>query len=194
MSILVTLGTGIGGGIVAGGTLLRGNHGFAGEVGHMVIQAGGDPCPCGQRGCWERYASGGGLGRLGQQAAAEGRAGAVLARAGGEPHMVRGEHVTVAAAEGDAEAQAVLAELGWWVALGLANLANVFDPQAFVLGGGLVEAGDLLLGPVRTAFAGLLTGAPHRPPVDIIPATLGEHAGAIGAACLFEILREISSA
>jgi glucokinase len=180
--ILVTLGTGIGGGIVAGGTLLRGANGFAGEVGHMVIQAGGDPCPCGQRGCWERYASGGGLGRLGQRAAAEGRAARVLARAGGEPHMVRGEHVTVAAADGDAEARAVLAELGWWVALGLANLANVFDPQAFVLGGGLVEAGDLLLGPVRTAFAGLLTGAAHRPPVDVIPATLGEHAGAIGAA------------
>jgi glucokinase len=192
--ILVTLGTGIGGGIVAGGTLLRGANGFAGEVGHMVIQAGGDPCPCGQRGCWERYASGGGLGRLGQRAAAEGRAARVLARAGGEPHMVRGEHVTVAAGEGDADARAVLAELGWWVALGLANLANVFDPQAFVLGGGLVEAGDLLLGPVRTAFAGLLTGAAHRPPVDIIPATLGEHAGAIGAACLFGILREIGSA
>jgi glucokinase len=192
--ILVTLGTGIGGGIVAGGALLRGAHGFAGEIGHMVIDPDGDPCPCGQRGCWERYASGGGLGRLGQRAAAEGRAARVLARAGGDAHLVRGEHITVAAADGDAEARAVLAELGWWVALGLANLANVFDPQAFVLGGGLVEAGDLLLGPVRTAFAGLLTGAAHRPPVDIIPATLGEHAGAIGAACLFEILREIGPA
>jgi glucokinase len=192
--ILVTLGTGIGGGIVAGGALLRGANGFAGEIGHMVIDPDGDPCPCGQRGCWERYASGGGLGRLGQRAAAEGRAARVLARAGGDPQLVRGEHITVAAADGDAEARAVLAELGWWVALGLANLANVFDPQAFVLGGGLVEAGDLLLGPVRTAFAGLLTGAAHRPPVDIIPATLGEHAGAIGAACLFEILREIGPA
>lgn len=189
--IMVTLGTGIGGGIVAGGTLLRGANGFAGEVGHMVIDPDGDPCPCGQRGCWERYASGGGLGRLGQRAAAEGRAARVLARAGGDPHMVQGEHITTVAAEGDAEACAVLAELGWWVALGLANLANVFDPQAFVLGGGLVEAGELLLSPVRTAFAGLLTGAAHRPPIDIIPATLGEHAGAIGAACLFEILREI---
>jgi glucokinase len=192
--ILVTLGTGIGGGIVAGGTLLRGAHGFAGEIGHTVIDPDGLACGCGQRGCWEQYASGGGLGRLGQKAAAEGRAARVLARAGGEPGLVRGEHVTVAAADGDAEAQAVLAELGWWVALGLANLANVFDPQAFVIGGGLVEAGDLLLGPVRAAFAGLLTGAAHRPPVDILPATLGEHAGAIGAACLFEILREISRA
>jgi len=189
--ILVTLGTGIGGGIVAGGSLLRGANGFGGEIGHMVINTDGPPCPCGQRGCWERYASGSGLAGIAQRAAAEGRAPRVLARAGGEPAMVRGEHVTVAAAEGDRGAQDVLAELGWWVAQGLADLANVFDPEAFVLGGGLVEAGDLLLNPVRAAFAELLTGAAYRPPVDILPATLGEHAGAIGAACLFEIPREI---
>ncbi|MDQ4090586.1 MAG: ROK family protein, partial [Actinomycetota bacterium] len=95
---------------------------------------------------------------------------------------------------GDAGARAVLAELGWWVALGLANLANVFDPDAFVLGGGLVEAGELLLGPVRAAFSELLTGASYRPEVAIVPATLGEHAGAIGAACLFDDVREIGSA
>ena len=189
--ILVTLGTGIGGGIVAGGSLLRGANGFGGEIGHMVINTDGPPCPCGQRGCWERYASGSGLATIAQRAAADGRAPRVLARAGGEPQMVRGEHVTVAAAEGDAGARAILAELGWWVAQGLANLANAFDPRAFVLGGGLVEAGDLLLDPVRAAFAKLLTGAAYRPAVDILPATLGEHAGAIGAACLFEIPREI---
>jgi len=189
--ILVTLGTGIGGGIVAGGRLLRGANGFAGEIGHMVVDPEGPPCPCGQRGCWERYASGGGLGRLARQAVAEGRGARVLALAGGDPALVRGEHVTDAAAGGDSEAQAVLAELGWWVALGLANLANAFDPQAFVLGGGLVEAGDLLLAPVRAAFDGLLTGGSYRPSIDIVPATLGEHAGAIGAACLFDVGREI---
>jgi glucokinase len=183
--ILVTLGTGIGGGIVAGGGLLRGANGFAGEIGHMVVDPDGPECPCGQRGCWEQFASGGGLGRLGRRAAAEGRAGHVLALAGGDPAGVRGEHVTAAAAEGDVEAHAVLADFAWWVALGLANLANAFDPQAFVLGGGLIEAGDLLLGPVRTAFAGLLTGASYRPAIAIVPATLGEHAGAVGAACLF---------
>ena len=192
--ILVTLGTGIGGGIVAGGALLRGANGFAGEIGHMVVDPDGPDCPCGQRGCWERFASGGGLGRLAQQAAAEGRATQVLALAGGDPAMVRGEHVTAAAADGDPEAHAVLAELGWWVALGLVNLANAFDCQAFVLGGGLIEAGELLLGPVRTAFGQLLTGASHRPAVAIVPATLGEHAGAIGAACLFDIGREITPA
>lgn len=192
--ILVTLGTGIGGGIVAGGALLRGANGFAGEIGHMVVDPDGPECPCGQRGCWERFASGGGLGRLGQRAAAEGRATHVLALAGGDPARVRGEHVTAAAANGDVEAHAVLADLGWWVALGLANLANAFDPRAFVLGGGLVEAGELLLGPVRTAFAGLLTGASHRPGIAIVPATLGEHAGAIGAACLFDVGSEIAPA
>ncbi len=191
--ILVTLGTGIGGGIVAGGALLRGANGFAGEFGHMVVDPDGPPCPCGQRGCWERFASGGGLGRLAQQAAADGRATRVLDLAGGEPSLVRGEHVTQAAAAGDAEALALLAELGWWVALGLANLANAFDPQAFVLGGGLIEAGDMLLGPVRTAFAGLLTGGSYRPPVDIVAAALGEHAGAIGAACLFDVVPEIGA-
>ena len=189
--ILATLGTGIGGGIVAGGTLLRGANGFAGEIGHMIVDPEGPPCPCGQRGCWERYASGGGLGRLAEQAVAQGRAGRVLALAGGDPAQVRGEHVTAAAAEGDAEARAVLAELGSWVALGLVNLANAFDPQAFVLGGGLVAAGELLLAPVRTAFEGLLTGGAYRPAAPILPATLGEHAGAIGAACLFDVVREI---
>jgi glucokinase len=153
----------------------------------MIVDPDGPPCPCGQRGCWERFASGSGLGRLGREAAAAGAATRIVALAGGDPASVRGEHVTAAAAEGDAEAAAVVVRFGWWVALGLANLANVFDPQAFVLGGGLVEVGELLLAPVRTAFAQLVTGGAHRPRVDIVPATLGEHAGAIGAASLFDI-------
>jgi glucokinase len=189
--VLVALGTGIGSGIIVDGRLLRGANGFAGEVGHMIVDPDGPPCPCGQRGCWERFASGSGLGRLGRLAAEAGRAARVTALAGGDPASVRGEHVTVAAAEGDAEAAAVLVEFGWWVALGLANLANVFDPQAFVLGGGLIGVGELLLDPVRAAFAGLVTGGAHRPPVAIVPATLGERAGAIGAASLFEVSREI---
>ncbi|HVL28517.1 MAG TPA: ROK family protein, partial [Acidimicrobiales bacterium] len=159
-------------------------------IGHMVVDPEGPPCPCGQRGCWERFASGSGLGQVGRRAAAAGAADRVLALAGGDPAQVRGEHVTVAAAEGDEGACTVLADFGWWVALGLANLANIFDPEAFVLGGGLVEAGDLLLQPVRAAFADLLTGASHRPQVDIVPASLGERAGAIGAACLFDDVRE----
>ncbi len=182
--VVVTLGTGIGGGIVAGGRLARGANGFAGEVGHMVVVKGGPACPCGKRGCWERFASGSGLGRLAREAAEGGRAGAVLALAGGDPEAVRGEHVSAAARAGDAEACEVLAELGWWVALGLANLANLLDPEAFVVGGGLATLGDLLFDPIRAAFATLLEGAAFRPPIPILPASLGPRAGAIGAACL----------
>ena len=182
--VLVTLGTGIGGGIILGGRLFRGHNGFAGEIGHMVVDPHGPPCVCGQRGCWERFASGSGLGRLAREAAVGGRADRIVSLAGGDPEDVKGEHVTAAAGEGDEEALAVMRDFGWWVALGLANLANAFDPELFVLGGGLVEAGEVLLSPVRSAFAELLDGADHRPDVGIVAAELGEHAGAIGAALL----------
>ncbi len=150
--VLVTLGTGIGGGLIVGDELVRGAAGFAGEPGHMVVDPNGPPCPCGRRGCWERYASGSGLGRLGREAAEAGRAGAVVALAGGDPEAVRGEHVTAAAAGGDPEALAVMADFAWWVALGMANLVNLLDPEVVIIGGGLAEAGELLLGPTRAAF------------------------------------------
>ena len=180
--ILATLGTGIGGGIVTDGSVERGSHGFAGEIGHMIVDPHGPECPCGQRGCWERFASGSGLGRMAREAVAAGRAKRVLQLAGDNPEAVRGEHVTRAVAEGDAEATDVLAGFAWWVALGLANLANIFDPEAFVLGGGLVRAGEALLGPTRTALRGLLPS--QRPDVAVLPAILGERAGAVGAASL----------
>ena len=190
--LLVALGTGIGGGIVADGMLVRGANGFSGEVGHMIVDPDGPPCPCGKRGCWERFASGSGLARLGREAAEAGKGARTVELAGGAFTDVRGQHVGVAAREGDRQALAVLDDFGWWVALGLSNLASIFDPQAIVLGGGLVEMGELLLGPVRKAFPDLLTGGAHRPPVDILPAALGEHAGAIGAAALFDLPREIA--
>ncbi|MEA2971987.1 MAG: glucokinase [Actinomycetota bacterium] len=182
--VLVTLGTGIGGGVITGGRLTHGANGFAGEVGHMVVDRDGPECPCGQRGCWERYASGSGLARLARLAVAEGRATAVLALAGGDPEAIWGEHVAEAAAAGDAEARALVAELGWWVGLGLANLANILDPEAFVVGGGLITMGDLLLEPVRASFAALLQGRAWRPAIPVVPAALGPRAGAIGAGCL----------
>ncbi len=182
--LLVTLGTGIGGGIVSDGRLLRGANGFAGEIGHMVVDPHGPPCRCGKRGCWERYASGSGLGRIGREAANAGQADRVIELAGGDPEDVKGEHVTAAAAEGDEQAVEIFGRFAWWLALGLANLANIYDPSVFVLGGGLVEAGELLMAPTRTAFTELVEAAEHRPTVDIVPAQLGEHAGAIGAAAL----------
>ena len=182
-SLFISLGTGIGGGLVMGGRPFRGANGFAGEIGHMVIDPHGPPCPCGKRGCWERFASGSALGRLGREAAQGGRAPGLVALAG-DDEAVRGEHVVRAAQEGDEPARAVIAEFGWWLALGLANLANAFDPQLFVLGGGLVAAGDLLFAPARAAFAALVEAHEHRPEIGIVAAELGEHAGAIGAAVL----------
>jgi len=182
--VVVTLGTGIGGGILSDGRLLRGAHGFAGEIGHVVVDPHGPPCPCGKRGCWERFASGRGLGRLGRGAALAGRGRRMVELAGGDPEHVRGEEVTAAAAEGDAEATAVMTQFAWWLALGLANLANTFDPEMLVLGGGLVTAGELLLGPARAAFVDLVEAAEHRPPIEIVTARLGERAGAIGAALI----------
>lgn len=182
--VLVTLGTGIGGGFVLGGRLYRGANGFAGEIGHVVVDPDGPPCVCGQRGCWERYGSGSGLARLAREAAVAGQAPGLVERAGGDPDRVRGEDVTVAAAAGDPGAVVVLDRFAWWLALGLANLANTFDPACFVIGGGLIEAGDLILDPVRRHFVELVEAGEHRPPVEILPAQLGDQAGAVGAALL----------
>ncbi|PLS76375.1 MAG: glucokinase [Actinobacteria bacterium] len=183
-AVLATLGTGIGGGVISGGRLVRGAHGFAGEIGHMVVDPDGPSCPCGKRGCWERFASGDALGGLGRAAVVAGTAPRVAELAGGNLRAVRGEHVTKAAAEGDEPALEVVSRFAWWLALGLANLANLLDPDRFVLGGGLVEVGDLLLTPARTAFAELLQGAEQRPEVPIVAAQMGERAGAVGAALL----------
>ncbi|HEV3400711.1 MAG TPA: ROK family protein, partial [Acidimicrobiales bacterium] len=124
------------------------------------------------------------LGRLGREAAAAGQAPRLVELAGGDPEHVRGEHVTAAVAEGDEPAVEVLGRFAWWVALGLANLANIFDPEAFVLGGGVMVAGEALLTPTREAFVGLVEGADRRPSIPVLAATLGERAGAIGAAYL----------
>ncbi|HXW39035.1 MAG TPA: ROK family protein [Acidimicrobiales bacterium] len=180
--MMVTLGTGIGVGLVVHGRVELGASGFAGEAGHMIVDPSGPACPCGRKGCWERYASGGGLGRLAREAAYAGRLSHVVARAGGDPENVHGEDITRAALEGDEGALGVLAELGWWVALGLANLVAVVDPERIVLGGGLAEAGQLLLEPTRRAFGELLEGGSARPAIDVVGAALGERAGAVGAA------------
>ena len=183
-ALLVTLGTGIGGGILADGRLVLGRSGFAGEAGHMLVDPSGPECPCGRRGCWERFASGSALGRLAREAAADGRADALVARAGGSIDALRGEHVTAAVADGDDSARAVLGTFAWWVAAGLANLVDLCDPELVVVGGGLVAAGDLLLDPIREAFAELVLGHGHRRPPAIEAAALGPSATAIGAALL----------
>jgi glucokinase len=182
--VMVTLGTGIGGGVIAANTLIRGANGFTGEIGHMVVDPDGPPCPCGRRGCWERFASGSGLARLAREAAVGKRLRRVVQLAGGEADHVRGEDVQAAAREGDPEALAVVDQFGRWVALGLVNLTNALDPQLFVLGGGLAASADLYLAPIQKWFTELLY-APHlRPHPGLRFAELGERAGAVGAALL----------
>jgi glucokinase len=180
--VMVTLGTGIGGGIVVEDRVLVGSAGFAGEIGHMVVDPNGPPCPCGRSGCWERFASGAGLGVRAREAALAGRLGEVVRVAGGDPESVRGEDVSAAAAAGDPEARRVIEEVGRWIGFGLANLTSVVDPECFVLGGGVVEAGSMLIDSARAAFEELVEGRDRRPLAVVVPAAFGERAGAVGAA------------
>lgn len=183
-AVLVTLGTGIGAGIVIEGRPNRGAHGFAGEPGHMMIDPTGPPCQCGRRGCWERFASGSALGRLGRDAAAAGRAVRVMELADGDAEAVRGEHVTQAALDGDPEAMTIMRDFARWFAIGVANLVDILDPDIVVVGGGLADVDELFLEPARAAFAELVLAVDHRPVVPIVPARFGSEAGSIGAALL----------
>lgn len=182
--MLVTLGTGIGGGLVSNGAVQRGMNGFAGEFGHMVVHPNGPRCPCGRRGCWERYASGSGLAMLAREAATGRRLQTVVERAGGDPQNVRGEHVQAAAREGDQDALAVIDDFGRWVALGLSNLTNAFDPEMFVLGGGLAAGAELYLDPIVRWYGELLYQPHLRPMPRIEFAHWGPLAGAVGAALM----------
>ncbi len=179
--VMVTLGTGIGGGIFADGRLVRGRSGFAGEIGHMVVDAKGAACLCGGRGCWERYASGGGLARLTTEAAESGRLTELVTRLGGAA-AVRPEDVTAAARDGLAEAETLVREMGWWLALGLANLAAILDCGHFVIGGGLSSASDLVLPYARECLVDLVEGYDARPTITVTESMFGPRSGAMGAA------------
>ncbi len=182
--LLVTVGTGIGGGIVADRRLFRGAHGFAAEIGHVVVDPAGPPCGCGNRGCWEQVASGHAIGRLGREAATSGESPVIAELAGGDPDAVTGVTVTEAAARGDPAAIGILAEVGGRLGTGIAGLVNVLDPEVVVVGGGAIAAGELLLEPARAAYADAVEAPDHRPPVPIVAARLGNDAGAVGAAAL----------
>ena len=184
--VLVTVGTGIGGGVVVDGRLLRGAWGVAAELGHLRVVPDGIRCGCGNRGCWEQYASGNALVREARELVASGTPhGAALSEAcGGDPAALRGHDVTTVAQAGDAAAVELLADLGRWLGEGAASVAAILDPELIVIGGGVVAAGDLLLGPARAAYGRQLTGRGHRPVAEIVPAALGNDAGLIGAAAL----------
>jgi len=185
--LVVTVGTGIGGGIVIGGDLYRGAHGLGAEIGHIVVEPNGPLCGCGNHGCWEQVASGRAIERMGRRAAAEQR-GSVLAKAaGGDPSRLTGPDVTRAARDGDPIAIAILEEVGRRLGQGIAGLVNVLDPDAVVVGGGAADAHDLLLKPAQRAFVESVEAPTHRPEVPILAAELGNDAGAIGAADLARV-------
>jgi glucokinase len=182
--LLITLGTGIGGGIVVGGQVYRGGHGMAAEIGHFTVDPGGPPCACGAAGHWEALASGSALGRMGRERAARGEAPGLLARAGGDPEAVTGRLVGDAAQAGEPDGVELMARYADLVAMGLGGLVNILDPELVVVAGGLVELGDVLLRPLRHSLAEYVE-APHRRALPaIVPAHLGERAGAVGAAVL----------
>jgi glucokinase len=184
--VCVNLGTGIGGAILVNGALQRGRFGVAGEFGHMQVVPGGRRCECGNRGCWEQYASGNALVREARELAAAGSpvAQGMLDRAGGDVAAITGPLVTAAAQDGDPAAMELFEEVGQWLGVGIANLAAALDPETFVVGGGLSEAGELLLGPARDAYRKSLTGRQFRPEAQIVAAALGNAAGLVGAADL----------
>ena len=175
---MITLGTGIGGSWFVNGEPYRGRA-FAGEIGHMAVDVGGPRCTCGQRGCWETFASGRRFDQMARDLVAARPDGLVAKLADGV--APEGRHLTQAAMEGDPDAVESLTEMAWWLGLGIAGLVAAFDPEVVVIGGGASRAGDLFLDEARKAFEDALGGADHREPTPIVCAALGEDAGVIGA-------------
>jgi glucokinase len=182
----VTLGTGIGGGLVVSGILYRGAHGVSCEWGHMCVVPEGRRCVCGNRGCWETYASGSALARDARELAEVSPVAAhrLLELVDGEPAALTGTDVTLAAREGDPAAVEIFTAMGRWLGRGIADLAAIIDPSVVVIGGGVSEAGDLLLNPARDTFLSSLTGRGFRPAAPVRLAALGPDAGLVGAADL----------
>jgi len=184
--VAITVGTGIGGGVVLGGRLVRGGFGVAAEIGHITMVPYGRRCGCGLQGCWEQYGSGRALVTEAREIARHSPAFAagLLATAGGEPDGITGEMVTANAQQGDVGGLHCFDEIGRWIGLGLAQLAAVLDPSLFVLGGGVSSAGELLRERVENVFRANLTGRGHRPVAEVRLAELGWESGMVGAADL----------
>ena len=179
--VFVTLGTGVGGGVISHGVLLRGARGTGGELGHITVQPVGPRCGCGNRGCLEALASGTAIGRRAREVAAQ-RPDSALGRLAMERTPL-GEDVLGLAREGDEAALEVLREAGTWLGIGLATFVNIFDPEVIAIGGGVSEAGDLVLEPARRELR-LRSHSPSRDLVEIRKATLGVNSGMLGAAAL----------
>lgn len=187
--LLVTVGTGIGGGIVHDGQLFRGGFGVAAEIGHLRVVREGILCGCGQRGCWEQYGSGRALVREARDrvTSVDPRATGLAALVGGDPTLITGPMVTELAQQGDALAVDLLTDVGHWVGEGIATLCTILDPSVVAIGGGVAAAGDLLLKPIQESFDQFLSAHDHRPIASLRLAALGNQAGMIGAADLARI-------
>ena len=178
---MITIGTGIGGGWMIDGRRCHG-AGFAGEIGHVILDVEGPRCACGQRGCWETLVSGTRLDRAARDLVATDPGGKVAKLT--LDATVTGRHLTEATIGGDHQAIGAIAEIARWLGIGIANLVVAFDPEIVVIGGGVARAGELLLEPARQAFNETLSGADHRKSTPIVAATLGEHAGVVSAGLL----------
>jgi len=179
----LTLGTGIGAGIITNGCLYRGATGSAAEIGHMVIQATGPRCTCGSYGCFEEMAAGRTLVKLAKEKVERDRSSRILQLAEGEIGKITGPMITEAAREGDKIAGEVFNEIGFWLGIGINNILNIFNPEVVVIGGGMAEAGDLLLNRAREVVSDR-TLHPNQDVAEIVLASLGNNAGIFGAAAL----------
>jgi glucokinase len=184
--VMITVGTGIGGGIVLGGKLWRGANGIAGELGHIQMVPEGHPCGCGRLGCLEQYASGNALVRFARAGARQEpeRAAQLLELAGGDPLAIAGRQITEAARAGDGVARDAFAQVGYWLGVAMADLAQSFDPQILVVGGGVIDAGDLLMGPTQRTYRDQLAQRGRFPVAEVVAAQMGNTAGVVGAADL----------
>ncbi|MGH3442757.1 MAG: ROK family protein, partial [Nitriliruptorales bacterium] len=177
--VMLTLGTGVGGAVLVDGRLVEGAQGMAGELGHIPVRDGGRKCPCGNRGCLEAYASGTAIGRAAQSALEDSDRPSSLR----DVETVDGKGVTDAALAGDELARDVMADTGYWLGVGLVGIVNTLDPELVVVGGGAATAAwELLLPVALEVLEGRILGAGHRPVPELVPAELGDDAGAIGAA------------
>ena len=184
--LMLTVGTGIGGGIVVNGDLYRGAFGIAAEIGHIRVVPEGHLCGCGARGCFEQYGSGNALMRHAREAIAASPdiAGNLLSRGDGTLEGLTGKAITDAARDGDAVALAAFNTTGQWLGAGIASLSVILDPECVVIGGGVIDAGEILLAPIRAGLERYMPFAGKHPYPEIIAASLGNEAGLVGVADL----------
>ncbi|MCV2396464.1 ROK family glucokinase [Actinotalea sp. M2MS4P-6] len=182
--LLLTIGTGLGGALVVADRLVRGAYGVAAEVGHMRVVPDGHLCGCGLHGCWEQYASGRALVRAARTAAANLPEAASRMLELSDGPKIKGPAITQAAQEGDPLAISLLADLGRWIGEGSASVAALLDPALVVIGGGVADAGELLLEPARQGFLNALSARGFRPEARFAIASMGNDAGIVGAADL----------